>query len=62
MLTEETTVIRRWTEICQTLYNYGQRSDMSKLDYATHTNRDMEKHSYLKDKVEEAVITMKGSK
>ena len=58
LLTECNTVLNRWTEYCQELYNIELKRDPNLLDKEA-TDRDPEPLSVLKEEVEEAIRILK---
>ena len=62
LLTENATVLNRWTKYCCSLYNYELRSDPSLLQNDPRPRLDDESPSVLKGEVEEAVRSLKAGK
>ncbi|KAL8610857.1 hypothetical protein ACOMHN_056712 [Nucella lapillus] len=62
LLTEETEVLRRWTEYCQELYNYELKPDTSFLKNASNTNTEAKDSPILQEEVEKAVHSLKNDK
>ena len=62
LLTEETAVLKRWTEYCQDLYNYQLKPDTNILSNSAYTNREQGDAPILQEEVEKAVHALKCGK
>ncbi|KAL8611307.1 hypothetical protein ACOMHN_013738 [Nucella lapillus] len=54
LLTEETKVLRKWTEYCQELYNYELKPDTSFMKNTSNTNTEAGDSPILQEEVEKA--------
>ena len=62
VLSEDTHIIKRWTEYCQELYNYESRGDKNVLQTIDEQHEEERDDSILRDEVVNAIYSLKHGK